>query len=115
MLTKKALKYLKTFEKIRSNRPINIGDEVIWIGYDRTDFGKSYAPAESNQAKYGDLCEITELKTIKGVIYTKAKNIKTDKMIRKWDSKAQYGIGYWFEFDKHFILEFDYNVRKYNL
>jgi hypothetical protein len=103
------------YERIKSDRIIDVGDKVIWLGYDRHDFGKSYTPPTSSQVNNGDLCEIVELKTIKGVIYAKAKNIATDKTIRKWNSKAQYGIGTWFEFDRYFISELDYNIKKYNL
>jgi hypothetical protein len=115
MLTKRALKYLKSFEKIRTDKIINIGDNVIWLGHNRTDFGKSYSPPTSTQVSYGDMCEIIELKTVKGVIYAKAKNITTGRIIRKWDSKMSYGKGNWFEFDSYFISELDYNIKKYNL
>ena len=42
------MKYIKTFERVKTNKPINVGDEVIWIGKDRKNYGKFYTSAESN-------------------------------------------------------------------
>lgn len=114
------MKYLKKFEKIKSNRPINVGDEVIWLGKSRDDHGKYYTPPTSSQINHGDTCEITQLKTVKGVIFAKAKNKETGAPIRRLFTEngmmSHSGQdGHWFEFDDYFLHEFDVISRKYNV
>jgi len=106
----------KLFE-IKTDRPIHVGDEVIW-------HNKAHTSASSNQANNGDLCIITQLKTIKGEIYAKAKNKETGKPICKiFDRGCRYmpysEDGHWFEFDRYFKHEEDSWAkelkRKYNI
>lgn len=109
----------KIFE-IKTDRPIHVGDEVTWLGKNEEDYGKYYTPSTSKQANNGDLCIITDLKTVKGQIYAKAKNKETDKPLRKiFDSGFRYmpysQDGHWFEFDTHFKHELDMIIKKYNL
>lgn len=114
------MKYLKKFE-IKSDRPVHVGDEVIWNGRNREEYGKnSYTSATSHQVNNGDLCEITQIKTIKGELYAKAKNKETDKYISKiFDRGFRYmpysEDGHWLEFDKYFKHVLDVTTKKYNL
>ena len=115
------MKYLKSFEKIRTDRLINIGDTVIWKGHNKEKIGKnSYVQATSNQVMQNELCEITKLKTIKGKIFAKAKNKETGKSIMLNSNGTQSYLthpenGNWIEFDRYFISELDYDTKKYNL
>jgi len=114
------MRYLKKFEKIKSGwitkngfRPINVGDKVIWTGYNRRDFANSYTEAESRQANKGDICEITKLKTIKGELFAKAINSETQEPICSFfdasrTNRMPYNPeGHWWEFDTHFKHEED--------
>jgi len=113
------MKYLKEYEKI--NRPIFIGDTVIWNGHNRSDFNDSlYTLPDSHEINNGEPCEITKLKTIKGELYAKAKNIKTQKPISKILNSNNNRMtwsndGHWWKFDYYFKHELDHTVNKYNL
>jgi len=115
------MKYLKEFERIKTERPINVGDIVTWIGRDRKDFLKSYTPAESRDAEYGDKCKITKLKTIKGEIIAKAINLENDnkpicKFLDANQNRMPYSEdGHWWDFDSHFKHELDYTTKKFNI
>jgi len=73
----------KIFEKVE--RTFNVGDIVIYTRREPVTSYKtrrSYLP-KTYDAKYGDECEITEVKGEKGALYVKAKNTKTGKYINK--------------------------------
>lgn len=77
------MKYIKTFEDIKS---VKKGDIVIWIeGISNIDTrGKGWSAAPiSRDVKYGDKCEVTNVKKIKGKIQIKLKNLRNNKYINK--------------------------------
>lgn len=126
------MKYIKAFEKgIKTDRAIFVGDKVVWCGQDKHDLGAFFTLPTSYNIKNGEICEITQLKTVKKsdlvlygnyktVIYAKAKNVETGEPINKVldanNHRAQYSKdGHWFEFDRFFKSEFDVATSKYNL
>ena len=113
----------KLFE-IKTDRPIHVGDDVTWLGKSRENYGKYYTPPASSQINNGDICEITQLKTNKGVIFAKAKIKETGVPIRRLFTEngmmSHSGQdGHWFEFDTYFQHELDSwskeLKRKYNI
>lgn len=73
------MKYIKSFERIE--RYFKVGDKVI---YDDPFIDSCFGVAPTTQqAIYGDLCEITDVKISKGNELVKVKNLNNNKMICK--------------------------------
>lgn len=109
-------------KKIRNDRPIFVGDKYKWCGTNEEKFGKNLIIVPSSRTVNRDeICEITKLKMVKGILYVRAKNLRNNTNIRLLldDSGRRTPYckdGNWFEFDRYFkISEFELEINKYNL
>lgn len=114
------MKYIKKFEKIE--RYFKVGDRVIfddpWISQ-----CANVAPI-TRQAVYGDLCEITDVKIVKGDEVVKVKNLKTNRMICKllnangvimsYNSNGSWLNDYYFKKEEIFKPDFIYAIKANN-
>ena len=107
------------FEKFKTKKPckFKVGDRVIWTYTD------SPRTLKTNSVKFGDVCEITNIKTEYSLAepryLVKAKNLETGRMINllwgKNGIRRRYSIsGHWID-DIYFEDELEYNMKKYNL
>jgi hypothetical protein len=111
------MKYIKKFE---NTSKLKKGDIVLWIS-DIEDIGYHSAPI-SRSVKYGDECEITDIKNSKGETYVKLKNLKTNKPVNKSYNKIGNAMllsrdGHWLSSDniqkKDNIKYDENNYKKY--
>lgn len=115
------MKYLQKYEA-RIERNFKIGDKVI---YDDPFINSCIGVVPfTREAIYGDLCEITNVKIVKGEEYVKVKNLKTNKMICKqisggtrvmsYSREGNWINFYYFEKEDTFQYNFIFAVKANN-
>lgn len=104
----------------RKNRIVFVGDVFKWMGNDEKPLGRSTCIAPSSRTvNRGEMCEITKIKTVKGEMFVRAKNLRNNQYIQLlfnangW--RMQYGeYGNWLEFDRYFEIDLKF-IRKRKL
>ena len=103
------MKYIKTFEKVK--RTFNVGDIVVWNRIDSIILSKTIGVARySINTNYGDLCEITEVKGQKELLYVKLYNKDKNVYVNKYfDDRGRISnynsSGHWIEAARWYITK----------